>query len=110
MSALSQFMHTARAILDEKDRAATKDQPPFFVRTTWLFAELEELALPGEANTLFAALKVARLRQSIASVAPLLATIEANTAAMEIGRHRHERSQLALWIREQIEREPTNGR
>ncbi len=104
MSNLSRFMSTARAVLDEKEKL--QNQPPFFVRTTWLFAELEELALHGEAETLFAALKVARLRHNVESVLPLLAKIEANTVAvLEPGPKRHQREQLARWIRDQIEKE-----
>jgi hypothetical protein len=106
MSSLSRFMAAARTILDEKDRAAApKPQPPFFVRTTWLFAELEELGLPNEPN-IFAALKVARFRNNVAGVVPLLNLIEANTATVADGRKRHERKQLCGWIKEQIEREP----
>jgi len=104
MSALSQFMHTARTILDEQDRAASKAQPPFFTRTTWLFAELEELALPGEIK-LFIGMKVARLHGDIAGVGRLVDKIHANSATMESSR-RHQRQQICGWIKEQIAREP----
>jgi hypothetical protein len=111
MSSLSQFMHTARAILDEQDRKAAapaKDQPPFFVRTTWLFAELELLAPPSEEE-IFKGMKIARLGRDIKAVLPLLDQIEANTKAMDAGQRRHEREQLVTWIREQIGREPGHG-
>ena len=106
MSALSKFMHTAHAILDEHQRKASPnaDQPPFWTRTTWLFAELEELALPNETN-IFAALKVARIRNITASVGPLLKLIETNTGVMPPGRERHQRGQLCTWIREQVAKE-----
>jgi hypothetical protein len=105
MSHLSRFMSTARTILDEKDQAAApKAQPPFFVRTTWLFAELEELALPNEAE-IFAAIKIARLGNKIAEVIPLISRIKSGNLRMDDGRKRHERNQLCGWIIEQIERE-----
>lgn len=101
MSALSRFMSTAREILDEQ---APKAQPPFFVRTTWLFAELEELALPVEAS-LFAEMKVARLSSDIGGLTGPLTQIETITALMPAGRQRHERQQLTNLIREHIKRE-----
>src|SRR5260370_26810839 len=101
MSALSRFMSSAREILDEKAR---QDRPPFFVRTTWLFAELEELALPDEVET-FIAIKVARLRGDIAGAGRLVDQIAVNSEPMTEGRQRHERKQLCAWIKEQIERE-----
>lgn len=109
MSTLSTFMHAAREILDEQDRIATnqaarKEQPPFLVRTTWLFAELAELALPAEAET-FKAITLARLAGDLARIGLLIHLIDASEAEMP-GRQRHERRQLCVWIREQIEREP----
>jgi hypothetical protein len=105
MSALSRFMSTARAVLDGQDRKAEpKAQPPFFVRTTWLFAELEELAMPEEVET-FMAIKVARLHGDIAGASRLVDQIAANSEPLTDGRQRHERNQLCAWIKEQIERE-----
>ncbi len=105
MSTLTRFMTTATSILDEQDRnAARKDQPPFFVRTTWLFAELEELAEPGEVQ-IFTAIKIARHRQNIAGIGRLLELIDANSAALADGRKRHERRLMCVLIREQIARE-----
>jgi hypothetical protein len=101
MSALSKFMTTASAILDEK---AAKTQPPFFVRTTWLFAELELLATPDE-TVLFADIKIARLHGDIAAVTRIVERFGATTEQMPSGRVRHERRQIAGWIKEQIERE-----
>lgn len=110
MSNLSRFMHTAREILDDADRKKCgHDMAPFFVRTTWLFAELEELATPAEAS-IFVRIKVARLSKAVLALGPLLDLIDANTAAMESGRARHERGQLVAWIREQIIKETTNAR
>jgi len=114
MSALSRFMSTARAILDEKERAAAvptdpkKDQPPFFVRTTWLFAELAELAQPEEAE-MFQAITVARLGGDIGQCGRLVDQIAANSEPLTDGRKRHERKQLCGWIKEQIERESRHG-
>lgn len=111
MSALSKFMHTARAVLDEQARKDNpgKDRPPFFLRTTWLFAELEELAIPADNDTTVK-IKFARHIQSIAALPPLLDQIEANTATItDDSRKRHERNQLCLWIREQIAKESGNG-
>lgn len=105
MSPLSRFMSTTTAILDEQyPKCARPDQPPFFVRTTWLFAELEELAEPGEAQ-IFTAIKVARHRQNIAGIGKLLELVDVNSAVLADGRKRHERGQLCKWIREQIARE-----
>lgn len=101
MSNLSRMLQTTRAILDEQ---APKQQPPFFTRTTWLFAELEELATPAEAS-LFRDIKIARLNSYVAALLPPLDRLDASTALMEPGRLRHERGQLVKWIREQIERE-----
>ena len=106
MSALTRFMSTATAILDLQDhKAERKDQPPFFTRTTWLFAELENLAEPDETS-IFEAIKVARHRQNIDGCGKLLDLIEANNETIADGRKRHERRQLCKWIREQIAREP----
>jgi hypothetical protein len=105
MSAVTRFMTTATAIPDEQDRQAIKQQPPFFVRTTWLFGELEELALPEEAET-FKAIKVARLSGDITPISKLVDQLVSNTEPIADGRQRHERRQLCAWIKEQIEREP----
>ncbi len=106
MSALSRFMTNARAVIERHDRKAAppKQQPLFFVRTTWLFAELEELALPEEIET-FMAIKIARLQRDIAQCGPLVDQIAANSEQLTDGRQRHERKQLCAWIKEQIERE-----
>lgn len=106
MSALSRFMSTARQVLDEQDRKASKAQPPFFVRTTWLFTELELLVLPGE-HAAFKEMQIARLHGDIAQAERLVAQVLATTEAMPAGRERHERQQLCGWINEQIERERT---
>ncbi|QOZ25327.1 hypothetical protein XH93_18300 [Bradyrhizobium sp. CCBAU 51753] len=106
------MLTTATAILAEHDQRAApparKDQPPFFIRTTWLFAELELLAPPAEEN-IFKRIKIARLSKDVASLGPLLDLIDSNTAVMEEGQRKHERRQLVGWIREQIAREVTNG-
>jgi hypothetical protein len=103
MSALSQFMHTARAVLDEQDRKANLDQPPFFVRTTWLFTELEELALPAEAAT-FEAIKGARFLRDIDGVGRLVDQVHAGSAGLEASQC-HQRQQICGWIKDQIKRE-----
>src|SRR5258708_33918815 len=90
MSTLSRFMSTAREILDEKAR---QDRPPFFVRTTWLFAELEELATPDEVET-FVAMKVARLRGDIAGVGRLVDQVHPKSATRA---PRHQRQQVCGW-------------
>lgn len=81
-----------------------KDQPPFFVRTPWMFAALEELADPSEAE-IFAAIKIARFRQNVAGVAVLLNLVAANNETVADGRRRYERRELCKWIRDQIARE-----
>jgi hypothetical protein len=101
MSALSRFMTAATAILDERD--ASKDQPRFFVRTMWLFAELEELAQPAEVDT-FTAMKVCRLRDDLAQVGRLVDKIHANSATLG-DPQRHQRQQICGWIKQQIARE-----
>ncbi|MCC8963720.1 hypothetical protein H8A95_15730 [Bradyrhizobium sp. Pear76] len=109
MSTLSRMLTTATAILAEQDQdAGRKDQPPFFLRTTWLFAELELLAPPVEEN-IFQRIKIARLSKDVAALGPLLDLVDANTGVMEDGRRKHERKQLVSWIREQIAREVPNG-
>lgn len=105
MNTLSRMLTTATAVLAEQDqRAGHRDQPPFFLRTTWLFAELELLAPPAEEN-IFKRIKIARLSKDVAALGPLLDLIDANSGVMEDGRRRHERKQLVAWIREQIARE-----
>lgn len=101
MSALTHCMRTTTAML-------RKDQPPFWVRTTWLFAELEELRLPEEAGA-FAAMKAARLTGDFWKLSQLLADIDENTKQLPASRQRHERGQLVAWIKEQIEREASNA-
>ncbi len=101
MSAPAHFMSTARAILDERD--VRKDQPPFFIRTTWLFAELEELALPGEIET-FIAIKVSRLRGDIAGAGRLVDRIHAASVNLDSVQG-HQRRLICGWIRQQIARE-----
>lgn len=109
MSNLSRMMTTVTAILGEQDRkAARADQPPFFLRTTWLFACLEELAAPDEV-AIFTAIKVARLSNNIAAVVPEVSRIKSNTMTMTDGRRRHERNQLCGWVIEQVEREVSRG-
>ncbi|MCC8949319.1 hypothetical protein H8A97_30510 [Bradyrhizobium sp. Arg62] len=109
MNTLSRMLTTATAILaEQRQRVGQKDQPPFFIRTTWLFAELELLAPPAEEN-IFQRIKVARLSKDVAALGPLLDLIDTNTGVMEDGQRRHEREQLVGWIREQITREITNG-
>jgi hypothetical protein len=102
MTPLTQFMTTATAILDERDRKL--GQPPFFTRTTWLFAELEELALPGEIE-IFVGMKVARLRGDIIGAGRLVDQVHAASANLE-GVQRRQRQQICGWIKEQIRREP----
>jgi hypothetical protein len=102
MSALTQFMHTARAVLDEQDRVA-KAQPPFEKRTPWLFECLEELALPGEVE-LFVQMKVARIRGDLGAIGRLVDQVHAGSAGLEASQ-RHQRQQICGWIKEQIKRE-----
>jgi hypothetical protein len=96
-------MHTARAVLDEQDRAATKAQPPFEKRTPWLFECLEELALPGEVE-LFVQMKVARIRGDLATISRLVDQVHAGSAGLEASQQ-HQRQQICGWIKEQIKRE-----
>jgi hypothetical protein len=109
MSNLSRFMHTAREILDDADRKKTGDhKPPFFTRTTWLFAELELLAMRSEEN-IFTRIKVARLSKEVTALVPLLDLLDANTGMMESGPRRLQRAHLVVWIKEQIARETSNA-
>lgn len=107
MTPLKQFMDGATQILDAHERRAMVQQPAFFVRTTWLFSELELLSTPGEAD-LFRGIKIARLNGNIGAVAAIVAQIEDNTQAMEVGRARHERGLVGGFIREQLKREQGN--
>jgi hypothetical protein len=105
MSPLKQFMDGATQILDAHERmAAPKAQPPFFVRTTWLFSELDLLVLPDE-HALLKGMKIARLNKSLPEISRLLALVETNTRQMDPGRQRHERGLICGFIREQLKRE-----
>lgn len=105
MSPLTRFMTAARGILDEQDRkAARTDRPPFFIRTTWLFAELADLRQPSEADT-FKAITVARLSGDVAAIGRLVDQVHANSEALT-GVQRHQRQQICGWIKDQIKREP----
>jgi hypothetical protein len=69
MSTLSQFMHGARAILDERDRnriAPNPHQPPVFVRTNWLFVEIDEALT--KSQELARRIAVARLERNPSEV------------------------------------------
>lgn len=101
MSNLSRMMRTARAILDERDRKPA--QPPFFVRTTWLFTELEELAQPGESAA-FAAIKIARLGGDIGQCGRLVDQLHARSETLDPA-IRHQRRQICGWIKDQSRRE-----
>jgi len=105
MSAVTRFMQTAAAataILDERDRRA--EQPPFFTRTTWLFAELVDMALPAEAD-IFKAITIARLHGDVAQIGRLVDQVHAGSVAIDDPGKRHQRQQICGWIKDQIRRE-----
>lgn len=102
MSALTSFMRTATAVLYERDRRA--EQPPFFTRTTWLFAELAELALPDETE-IFKSITVARLQGDVAQIGRLVNQVHACSGDLADAGKRHQRMQICGWIKDQVRRE-----
>lgn len=100
MSALSRFMFAAREILDEQDKqrlAPNPHQPPVFVRTNWLFVEIDEAL--AKSTEIAGQIKVARLNHDIA-----LAT---NLSA-DLARVSRQTTQLCAWAEEQFQREQTS--
>lgn len=70
MSQLSRFMSLTRAILDDPDRRAPNPhQPPVFVRTNWLFTEIDEAI--AKAAELSEQIKVARLNTNVVAASQL---------------------------------------
>jgi hypothetical protein len=95
MSPLSRFMHTATAILDDPQRLAPNPhQPPVFVRTHWLFTEIDEAN--AKVSALTARIKEARLQTNVAEAARL---------ALELVIITQQLAQLSVWVRQQFDRE-----
>lgn len=87
MSDLSRFMTTARALL-------ANDRPPVFVRTTWLFTEIDEAL--EKATQISVKLKVARLCHQDA--------IEASRLNAELALIIKQVAQLCTWANEQFQK------
>jgi hypothetical protein len=95
MSPLSKFMHTARTVLDDHERMApSPDRPPVFVRTNYLYVEIDE-AIELCARLSHEA-KIARLKTDIAETKRLTA---------EIARVSRQLTKLCAWADEQFKRE-----
>jgi hypothetical protein len=97
MSALSRFMSTARHILDQNDREASpprKEQPPVFIRTTWLYVEIDEGI--ERAKTLSQQIKIARLNSDTAEVRRLTNQIIRTVTQV---------AEICNWADEQFQRE-----
>lgn len=76
MSPLSNFMRAASAFLDCRDdqRVAPRpDQPPIFVRTNWLFIEIDEAH--ENAARLVQQIKIARINCDVTGAARLVADL-----------------------------------
>jgi len=94
MSVWGDFVKTARAILDEKTPAAAKEQPPVFVRTTWLYVEIDEAI--ERAKALSQQIKVARLSAN---------ADEARRLTNEIINTVTQIAELCDWADQQFQRE-----
>lgn len=95
MSALSDFMHTATAILNDPQRLPPNPhQPPVFVRTHWLMVEIDEAY--AAVAILATKHKAARLENNVAEAARLTRQMVVVTQQL---------AQLSIWAREQFDRE-----
>lgn len=98
MSPLSRFMHTARQILQahEAERVApAPSRPPVFVRTNWLFVEVDEAIVL--AAVLAARIKEARLANDVAAAAQhaqALAAITRQLAVLAADADRHFQKEI----------------
>lgn len=96
MSVLNRFMHTARAILDERKLvdAAPKEQPPVFIRTTWIYSEIDVSI--ERATTLSHQIKIARLGANMD---------EAVRLTNDLTRTARQIAEMSRWANEQFQRE-----
>ena len=111
MSAFTRLVDTARVILDEYDAARLNprpDRPPIFVRTHWLFIEIDEVLAkvadgPAKIGVLSTRIKEARIANSSAEASRF--TRELETIAKELAIVSFQLAQLSTWAREQFDRE-----
>lgn len=69
MSAITQFMHRAHATIDERRFAPDPSRPPIFIRTNWLFVEIDEAL--EKAAQIAEQIKIARVSANVAAAAQL---------------------------------------
>lgn len=109
MSAVTRLMHAANlatATLDEQDQINSPlDQHPFFVRTHWIFIELEFLALPSE-TAIFEQVKVARLQCDPTTAMMQVELLKKNTEQLPRGAVWHQRSKMCEWVEDCFKKEP----
>lgn len=95
MSIWARAVNTAHAILGEqKPAVASKEQPPVFVRTTWLYVEIDEGI--ERAKTLSQQIKIARLNSDAAEVRRLTNQIIRTVTQV---------AEICNWADEQFQRE-----
>jgi hypothetical protein len=101
MSPLTRFMNTASAILNEQDARRLPPEPtrpPIFVRTNYLFVEIDDaLAL---AAAIAAKIKIARIENNVTE------TVRLNA---DLGRASRQLAQLSAWVEEQFDKERPDG-
>lgn len=101
MSPLSRFMRAATEILNSQDAKRLPPaplRPPVFVRTNYLFIEIDEAT--EEITKLNLQVKEARLNHNVA---------ETKRLTLEVGKKAFQVVQLCSWANEQFEKEASNG-
>ena len=97
MSAFSEFMSAALEKLGELDderRAPNPNQPPVFVRTNWLFVEIDEAL--RKASDLSARIKTERVQTNVPETARLNIELCAVTYQLAL---------LTVWVDQQFRKE-----
>lgn len=96
MKPLREFIAAATAILNrvEPTLPEPKPQPPVFVRTTWIFAEVDEAI--ERCGVLSHQIKIARLNNN---------RVEAQRLTQNLIRSARQIAEMARWADEQFQRE-----
>ena len=101
MSVLTRLMNTTQQILDEHDAkrlAPSPYRPPIFVRTNYLFVEIDEALATAAALT--TQIKIARIENSPARAREL------NKQLLRITR---QAAQMAAWVEDQFQKDFGNA-
>lgn len=101
MSTLSRMLNTAREVLgthDARRLAPNPHQPPVFVRTNYLLAEIDDAI--ASAGAIASRIRVARLGNDVADAARLTA---------DLARLTRQLAQLSVWTNEQFQKEMPHG-